>query len=939
MSDHSLESLISKHWHHLPSEEVLDLMGTSAQTGLDHFEVESRRESFGPNLLSQKKGRGPIVRFLLQFHQPLVYILLAAGIVTGIVAEWVDAGVILGVVLVNAIIGFMQESKAVRAIEALARSMTTEATLLRGGEVQRVSSSELVPGDIVMLQSGDKVPADMRLLSVKELRVDESVLTGESLPVSKKADVLGHDTVLAERRNMAYASTLVTYGQGKGVVVAIGDATEMGRISQLLSEVKSLETPLTRRIAAFSRVLLISILLLGCATFAAGMLHGEAIIDVFMAAVALTVGSIPEGLPAAVTIILAVGVSRMAKQRAIIRRLPTVETLGSTTVICSDKTGTLTENQMTVREILAGSAKYLVSGSGYDPEGSIERAEAAGEDSNSSAALRECLRAGLLCNDSRLIQDEAGRWAIQGDPTEGALIVSARKYGLDEAAEVELHPRLDVIPFESEHQFMATLHQSSNGGSPMVYLKGSLESLLDRCESGLDDDGQVVTLDPDIVRRHVEQMGWQGMRVLAFARKAWPDSGEPLTHDGVASGLTFLGLQGMIDPPRREAITAVRACRQAGITVKMITGDHALTAVSIAGDIGILGLQSRLPRRANVVTGQDMSLMSDERLTDVAFETNVFARVTPEQKLRLVKALQSRGEVVAMTGDGVNDAPALKQANIGVAMGIAGTEVSKEAADMILTDDNFASIEAAVEEGRCVFDNLVKFIVWALPTNLGQGLVILTAVFAGITLPILPVQSLWINMTTAGALGLMLAFEPRESGVMQRPPRNPQGPLLSMELLGRMLLMGLLLMAAAYGLFEWKEYNGATAVQARTVAVNTFAVISTLYLFNCRSLERSYWAIGLFSNRWIPLGVFLMVLLQLAFTYLPFMNRLFHTEPIGLESWGAIAAAAVVAHFVVGLEKFIARRLFGVNRVVHGDDSPEEEGLDHEGSETREASA
>jgi Ca2+-transporting ATPase len=936
-----MDRLIGKHWHHLPSEEVLDLMDSKVQTGLDHFEVEIRQEEFGPNLLSQKKGRGPIVRFLLQFHQPLVYILLSAGVVTGLVAEWVDASVILAVVLVNAVIGFMQEAKAVRAIEALARSMTTEATVIRGGEVRKVSSSELVPGDIVLLQSGDKIPADLRLLSTRELRIDESVLTGESLSVSKSAEILGHDTVLAERRNMGYASTLVTYGQGKGVVVAIGDATEMGRISKLLSDVERLETPLTRRIAAFSRVLLISILVLGCATFAAGMLHGEAIIDVFMAAVALTVGSIPEGLPAAVTIILAVGVSRMARRRAIIRRLPTVETLGSTTVICSDKTGTLTENQMTVREIVAGPVEYLVSGAGYDPRGTIEPADGGPTPaSESSAALRECLKAGLLCNDSRLIQEEEdGRWGIQGDPTEGALIVSARKYGFDEASEVQLNPRIDVIPFESEHQYMATLHRPANGDSPMVYLKGSLESLLGRCENTLDNEGHVVTLDPESVRRHVEAMGWQGMRVLAFARKAWPDSGQPLTHDSVASGLTFLGLQGMIDPPRREAITAVKACQEAGITVKMITGDHALTAVSIAGDIGILGLQSRLPRRANVVTGHDMSLMSDERLTDVAVQTNVFARVTPEQKLRLVKALQGRGEVVAMTGDGVNDAPALKQADIGVAMGIAGTEVSKEAADMILTDDNFASIEAAVEEGRCVFDNLVKFIVWALPTNLGQGLVILTAVFAGITLPILPVQSLWINMTTAGALGLMLAFEPRESGVMQRPPRNPRGPLLSVELMGRMLLMGLLLMGAAYGLFEWKEFNGATPVQARTVAVNTFAVISTLYLLNCRSLERSYWSIGVLSNRWIPLGFLFMALLQLAFTYLPFMNRLFHTEPIGLESWGAIAAVAVVAHFVVGLEKFMARRLSRVNRVDTGDDSPDKEDLEHEGSETREASA
>jgi len=932
MTDHSMEALIGKHWHHLPAEEVVDLMGTSHSAGLDQFEVESRQQSFGPNLLSQKKGRGPLVRFLLQFHQPLVYILLSAGVVTGFVAEWVDASVILGVVLINAVIGFMQESKAVRAIEALARSMITEATVIRRGEVLRVSSSDLVPGDIVLLQSGDKVPADLRLLNVKELRVDESVLTGESLPVSKNLDLLSRDTTLAERRNMAYASTLVTYGQAKGVVVAIGDGTEMGRISQLLSDVKTLETPLTRRIAAFSRVLMISILVLGCATFAAGMLHGEAVIDVFMAAVALTVGSIPEGLPAAVTIILAVGVSRMAKRQAIIRRLPTVETLGSTTVICSDKTGTLTENQMTVREIVAGYAKYLVSGSGYDPEGFIEPAGGSPSESQGpSEALRECLRAGMLCNDSRLIRLEDGRWSIQGDPTEGALIVSARKLGLDEAVEAQNHPRVDLIPFESEYQYMATLHRSAqNGDSLTVYLKGSLESLLNRCENSLDSDGQIVTLRRDSVRRAVDEMGWRGMRVLVFARKSWPDAAQPLTHEGVASGLTFLGIQGMIDPPRREAISAVKACRQAGITVKMITGDHALTAVSIAGDIGILGVKSILPRRANVVTGQDMSLMSDDRLTDVARETHVFARVTPEQKLRLVKALQSQGEVVAMTGDGVNDAPALKQADIGVAMGIAGTEVAKEAADMILTDDNFASIEAAVEEGRCVFDNLVKFIVWALPTNLGQGLVILTAVFAGITLPILPVQSLWINMTTAGALGLMLAFEPREKDVMKRPPRNPQGPLLSGELLGRMLLMGLLLMGAAYGLFEWKEVNGATHVQARTVAVNTFAVISTLYLFNCRSLERSYWAVGVLSNRWIPAGVLLMALLQLGFTYLPFMNRLFHTEPIPLESWIAIGAVALVAHFVVGLEKFIAARLARRKRAVDEEEAPEEEDLKHE---------
>ncbi|MHC1742477.1 MAG: cation-transporting P-type ATPase [Syntrophobacteraceae bacterium] len=925
-----MEILIGKHWHHLPEELLLDLLGAHPEEGLDIFIVEARREHFGPNVLIRKKGRGPFLRFLLQFHQPLVYILMAAGIVTAFAAEWVDASVILGVVLVNAIIGFMQESKAVRAIEVLARSMTTEATVIRSGETRQIESSALVPGDIVLLQSGDKVPADMRILKTKDLRIDESALTGESLPVSKAPDGLPHDTVLAERRNMVYASTLVTYGQGKGVVVATGNATEMGRISQLLSEVQSLKTPLTRRIEAFSRVLLIAILVLGAATFTAGLLHGEPMIDVFLAAVALTVGSIPEGLPAAVTIILAVGVSRMARRRAIIRRLPTVETLGSTTIICSDKTGTLTENQMTVREIVAGKEKFILTGAGYNPSGTLSPATEDGAKAVSNVALEECLRAGLLCNDSRLLQNDE-RWTIEGDPTEGALVVSARKYGLHEGNEVQAHPRLDVIPFESEHQYMATLHPPSNGDAPMVYLKGALEALLPRCTRRLMKDGREVSLDAGNVHKHVEAMASLGMRVLAFARKRWPALDQPLSHDGVATDLTFLGLQGMIDPPRREAVAAVKTCQQAGITVKMITGDHALTAVAIAEDIGILGIQSTLPMSVKAVTGQDMANVSDSELEQVAAHTHVFARVTPEQKLRLVKALQARGEVVAMTGDGVNDAPALKQADIGVAMGIAGTEVSKEAADMVLTDDNFASIEAAVEEGRCVFDNLLKFIVWALPANLGQGLVILTAVFAGIVLPILPVQCLWINMTTAGSLGLMLAFEPREKGIMLRPPRHPLSPLLSRELVARVFLVGILLMAAAFGLFEWKELTGATHAQARTVAVNAFAVTSALYLLNCRSLYGSYWSLGILSNPGMLLGIGIMVVLQLGFTYLPIMNSLFHTEPIGLDSWAGIVAAAVVVHAAVGLQKFLANRFSLESSDSESDESNPLEGSVHNG--------
>lgn len=906
IGDCLMETLLGMHWHHLPAHEVADLLETDTAKGLDLFTIQGRQEHFGRNVLTPKKTRGPIVRFLLQFYQPLVIILIGAGIITGLVAEWSDAGVILAVVLVNAVIGFIQESRAVQAIEALARSMTTSTTVLRSGEVRSVSSAELVPGDIVLLQSGDRVPADLRLFQLRELRIDESVLTGESIPVEKGLDAQEHDAVLAERRNMAYASTLVTFGQGRGIVVATGSRTEMGRISHLISAVQTIETPLTRRIAHFSHILLFAILALGLLTFGAGLLHGESVIDMFMAAVALTVGSIPEGLPAAVTIILAVGVSKMARRKAIIRRLPAVETLGSTTVICSDKTGTLTENQMTVTEIMAGGRLYHVSGSGYEPVGTISIDDGT-MDPTASPALMECLRAGLLCNDSRLVFN-GGRWSVEGDPTEGALLVSARKAGLTEDKENASFPRLDSLPFESEHQYMATLHCSGTTERSLFYVKGSLESILVRCDVSLDMSGGTVPLDGERLRTDAEMMAKRGLRVLAFAVGKPVKGRSIVTHEDLASGLIFIGFQGMIDPPREEAVQAVRACQKAGIQVKMITGDHALTASAIAQKIGLYLNPGTCRPDCHVLTGKDLAELPDIKLAETVQDTEVFARVSPEQKLRLVRALQSRGEIVAMTGDGVNDAPALKQADIGVAMGITGTEVAKESADMVLTDDNFASIEAAVEEGRCVFDNLVKFIVWALPTNLGQGLVILSAVLAGLPLPILPVQSLWINMTTAGSLGLMLAFEHKEYGIMERPPRNPQSPILSRDLLSRVMLVGFLLLCAAFGLFEWEELSGASHAQARTVAVNVFAVISTLYLLNCRSLKDSAFRANPFRNAWIPLGIVIMILVQVAFTHVPFMNRFFHTAPIGRESWLRIIAAGVAAHLVVELQKWIFRR-------------------------------
>jgi Ca2+-transporting ATPase len=883
-----LNELLDKQWHYLPEAELTKLLGTALEKGLETSDVEQRQEQFGPNTLTRKKGKSPLVLFLLQFHQPLVYILLAAAVVTSFLQEWVDAGVIYGVVLVNAIIGFIQEAKAVKAIEALAQSITTTATVIRGGERRQIPATELVPGDIVLLQSGDKVPADLRLLSTRELQIDESTLTGESVPVQKQSGGLPGDTLLADRLNMAYSSTLVTYGIATGAVVATGNSTEIGRINELIASANILATPLTKKIARFSGLLLYVILGLAAITFVVGVLRGESWLDMFMAVVALAVGAIPEGLPAAVTITLAIGVAKMAKRNAIIRKLPAV--------------GTLTQNQMTVQELYAGEELFLLSGTGYAPEGRIT-GNGKPITPSENPALRECLIAGLLCNDAALVKLE-DEWRVEGDPTEAALVVAARKGGLEREQFFSDLPRLDAIPFESQYQYMATGHGTAE--RRVIYLKGSVESVLERCSHALSCTGEPMPLAPDDCHQAAADMAGKGLRVLAFARLDREKTTE-LGHDDVAAGLIFLGLQGMIDPPRPEAVAAVRVCQGAGIKVKMITGDHVITAKAIARKIGLIGGTDDAGQLL-ALNGRDIEALSDEELIAVARQNAVFARVAPEQKLRLVVALQASGNVVAMTGDGVNDAPALRQADIGVAMGITGTEVAKEAADMLLTDDNFSSIEAAVEEGRGVYDNLVKFITWTLPTNLGEGLVILAAVFAGVQLPITPVQILWINMTTAVLLGLMLAFEPKEPGIMARPPLDPRQPLLTRELGTRIVLVGFMLLVGSFGLFNWELRQGSSVETARTCAVNIFVFGEIFYLFNCRSLSHSMFRIGLFSNHWVLGGVGLMVLLQLLFTYLPIMNTAFGSQPIGLGAWGLIISASLVVYIVIEVEKWLRHR-------------------------------
>lgn len=882
-------------WHAMTAAQVVEQLHVEPGRGLSAAEAAQRLRRYGPNQTPAPMPLSVAVRLGRQLTQPLVLVLIAAALMTLLMGEWIDAGVISGVVVVNAVIGFLQEGKAEAALAALSKSLAVTATVLREGRLRNMDASGLVQGDVVMLCAGDKVPADCYLLESKGLRTTEAALTGESTPVEKKVWVLPPELPVADRTNMVFAGTLVLAGLARAVVVETGALTQSGRIAGLIAGVTEIATPMTKKMAEFSRRLLWLILILAMLTFAVGVARGAQPFAMFMAAVALAVAAIPEGLPAAMTITLAIGVAQMAKRRAIIRKLPAVETLGRTTVICSDKTGTLTENAMTVRSLWIGGEPINVSGHGYGLNGTIVQG---GGPAQMSPALRELLLAGVLCNDARLWHDEHQKWHVEGDPTEAALLVVARKAGLDEITLQEMFPRIDELPFDSTHQLMATLHQMD--GARIVCVKGAAEKLLIACKWMIDPQGNEIPFAAAEANAALQRMTQSGLRVLALARVEIGPS-ERLDHVRLTDGLVFAGLAGMIDPPRPRAIEAVRTCQSAGIQVKMITGDHPGTALAVAHQLGIA------PANAVVLTGQDLSKLDAAALRSAAHQTTVFARVAPEQKLWLVQALQANGEVVAMTGDGVNDAPALKQADIGLAMGVGGTEVAKEAADVVLTDDNFATIEAAIEAGRGIYDNLVKFIVWTIPTNAGEGLLVLTAVIVGASLPITPLQILWINMTTSVLLGLMLAFEPVERGIMMRPPRRPDAPILDRALVRRIMLVASMMLLGAFGLFELALQQGKSIAQARTIAANVFVVTEVLYLFNCRSLTQPFWRIGVNSNLWVWLGAGMMLSLQLLLTYLPVLNNLFETAPIGLPDWLMIAGSAGLIFVTVEWEKWWQR--------------------------------
>ena len=888
--------LLALSAHASPAAAVLEELASDRRQGLSRADAAQRLEHWGANSLSPHHGRPFWLRLLSQFHDPLLYTLLSVGLVKVLIGKAADAWVIWSVTLINAGIGFVQESKAETAIAALARSVRTEVEVVRDGRRQRLGSEELVPGDVVLLEAGNKVPADLRLLSSRQLQVDESALTGESLPVSKGSAAVAAGAPLAERFGMAYAGSLVTAGQARGVVIATGDATEVGSISRSMAEQGNLSTPLTRKFRGVSHTLLRLVLLLASVTFLVGLARGRHATEMFDGAVALAVGAIPEELPAIVTITLAIGVNRMARRNAIIRKLPAVEALGSTTVICSDKTGTLTQNRMTVQHIQAGGE--LLSLDRLWPDG--RGAESVtGDPLSRNLALRETVLAGLLCNDARPSQQQG----LVGDPTETALLQSAQSLGIDREQALNDHPRRDAIPFASEQQFMATLH-----GSRRILMKGSVEAVLARCSRQLRADGSCEPLDRPAIEAAVAAMAGAGERVLAFAiGRAEPSQVELHPHD-LRGNLDFLGLQGMLDPPRPEALAAVAACSQAGIQVKMITGDHVETARSIASQLG-MGRQGVV----RALEGRELDDRSEAELAVMVRDTDVFARVTPAQKLALVRALQAKGEVVAMTGDGVNDAPALKQADIGIAMGQGGTEVAREAADMLLTDDNFATIEAAVEEGRAVYLNLRKALAFVLPVNGGASMTILLGAVLDLELPVTALQVLWLNMVCSLSLSVPLAFEPRPPGLMAQPPRPPTQPLLNRGLVRKVLLVSAFYWCVIFGVFLWARSHHLSLALARTMAIQSLVLAQIAYLVSISQVSKGNWRQWQ-RNPILLAGIGTAVLLQLAFSQLGWMNGFFDTAPLAAPQLLICALSLVVMAPVTAL----AERLDPTTTVVAG---------------------
>ncbi|WP_404702326.1 cation-transporting P-type ATPase [Pseudomonas sp. 3HC3] len=888
-------------WHTLPAEQVTNLLEVNAHVGLEVAEVQARLDRAGFNRLPETARRPAWFRFLLQFHNILIYVLLGSAAITAMLQHLWDTVVILAVVIANAIIGYVQEGKAEKAMDAIRQMLAPRAAVIRAGERLSIAGEELVPGDIVLLEAGDKVPADLRLLHANRLHIQEAILTGESVPVEKHTQSVPLDAALGDRNCMAFSGTLVTCGQATGVVVATAAAAEIGRISTLLAGVETLTTPLVQQMNVFARWLTILILLVGGLLLVFGHYVGHyAFTEIFMVVVGMSVAAIPEGLPAVLTITLAVGVRAMARRNAIVRRLPTIETLGSVSVICTDKTGTLTRNEMMVATVVTNDLVFTVDGTGYQPAGSISLADQL-IDLSSHPTLSELGRAAGLCNDAVLrLHDDV--WTVEGDPMEGALLAFSGKTGIDRNESHRAWPRTDAIPFDAKHRFMATLHHNHDGHAS-IYVKGAPEQLLAMCTHQLASTRETEPLNVDYWHAKANAIAAKGQRVLAFAVRPVRPEHTVLAFGDVQGKLTLLGMVGLIDPPRPETLKAVQQCQKAGIAVKMITGDHDGTAAAIGRQIG-------LQNPDKVLTGVDLDAMNDAALKEAVKGVNIFARTSPEHKLRLVMLLQSNGMTVAMTGDGVNDAPALKRADAGIAMGGKGSEAAKEAADLVLADDNFASIVAAVREGRTVYDNIKKVLSWTLPTNAGETMTIIVALLLGITLPVTPIQILWINLITAVTLGIALAFEPTEENTMCRPPRSRKEPLISAALVWHMVLVSILFLCGVYGIFSYALDRGYSVELARTLAVNTLVVMEIFHLFFIRNLYSTSltWK-GIRGTKVVWITVMVITFAQFAITYAPPLQKVFATQAIPFLDGLLIIGVGLALFAVIEIEKQIRIRL------------------------------
>lgn len=878
----------------IASNAALEAFDTT-HTGLSEDEAVRRLIAHGPNRLPDPPHRSAVLKFLSHFHNVLIYVLLASAAVTAALSHWVDTGVIMAVVLANAMIGFVQEGRAEQAMAAIRGMLAPRSAVLRAGQRMHVDAAELVPGDLVLVAAGDRVPADLRLIAAHGLKAEEAILTGESVPVDKSTTPVSTDAEIGDQSSMLFSGTLVAAGTARGVVTATAGDTQIGQISGMLSEVQQLTTPLVVQMDRFARWLTVFILIVAGALLSYGYFVGHmAFAELFMAVVGLSVAAIPEGLPAVLTITLAVGVQAMARRNAIVRRMPAIETLGSVSVICTDKTGTLTRNEMTVAALSTTDRVYAVDGDGYAPEGAVQWRDA---DANprEHPVLTDFAHVAALCNDSALRSGTNG-WRVEGDPMEGALMALAGKITGEGATPLDGWTRRDAIPFDAAHRYMATLCQATDG-SAVISVKGAPEAVLALCGNQRAEGGGTEPLVAKPWHDRLEALAANGQRVLAVAVRAMPGNHDTLNPRDLDGKLTLIGLVGLIDPPRSEAIDAVAECHAAGIRVKMITGDHAATARAIAEMIG-------LKNTRRVLTGADVEAMSDADLADEAVSTDVFARTSPAHKLRLVTALQTHGLTVAMTGDGVNDAPALKRADAGIAMGLKGSEAAKEAAELVLADDNFASIAAAVREGRTVYDNIKKVISWTLPTNAGEALTIILALFFGMALPITAVQILWVNLITAVTLGLALAFEPPEPGTMRRPPRPRKAPLLSGQLIWQVVLVSTLFLAAVFGMYSYAIDKGYPLPLAQTLALNMLVVLEIFYLFFIRNLHGPSltWA----AARGTPitwLCVATVIVAQFVITYAPPVQAVFGTQGLPLFDGLLVVAVGVVFFVLIESEK------------------------------------